>query len=108
MALLWASDEPLPVRAVLDRLNADRGEPLAYTTVMTVLGRLAERGAARRTLAGRSYLYEAAVTDTAELAVRDVLRNHGGAALAHFVDQAWADASLRRRLERLMREPGGG
>lgn len=105
MEVLWAAVEPLPVRAVLNRLNGGRSEPLAYTTVMTVLSRLAERGAATRTAVGRGYAYRAAVRDAAELAVRDVVRDHGGAAIAHFINQAEADPALRERLRRPM---GGG
>jgi predicted transcriptional regulator len=107
MAVLWSAGEPLSVRAVLDRLNHGRSERLAYTTVMTVLTRLAERGAATRTLAGRGYVYQPAVKDAAELAVRDVVRDHGEAAVAYFVDQARADPRLRARLERLLDDRPG-
>lgn len=106
MAVLWSAGEPLAVRAVLDRLNQGRAEPLAYTTVMTVLTRLAERGAAKRAPAGRGYAYEAAVADAAELAVRDVVRDHGAAAVAHFVDQARADPQLLDRLRQLLSQDG--
>lgn len=60
---------------------------------------------ATRTTAGRGYAYRAAVRDAAELAVRDVVRDHGDAAIAYFVNQADADPALRERLRRLM---GGG
>lgn len=102
MDVLWAAGEPVTVRVVMDRLNHDRVEPLAYTTVMTVLTRLADRGAARRTKAGRGYVYEPAIADAAELAVRDVVRDHGEAAVTHFVTQARTDPQLLRRLERLL------
>jgi predicted transcriptional regulator len=106
MEVLWSAPEPLAVREVLDRLNRGRSEPLAYTTVMTVLTRLAERGAAGRTLAGRGYAYRAAVADAAELAVREVVRDHGAAAVAHLVDHARADPQLLSRLQQLLgREP---
>ena len=39
MELLWASPRPLSVADALEELNMDRD--LAYTTVMTVLDRLA-------------------------------------------------------------------
>ncbi|GGZ98874.1 BlaI/MecI/CopY family transcriptional regulator [Streptomyces bluensis] len=42
MDVLWRAKRPLPVRAVLDALNSTRPEQLAYTTVMTVLSRLAD------------------------------------------------------------------
>jgi predicted transcriptional regulator len=40
MDTVWASADPVCVREVLDALNARRSEPLAYTTVMTVMNRL--------------------------------------------------------------------
>lgn len=104
MQVMWAADAPLGVRAVLDRLNADRGAPLAYTTVMTVMARLAEKDILRRRLDGRGYLYEAVVRDAAAIAVRGVVRDFGDAALARFVDQARADPKLRRRLRDLLRD----
>ncbi|WP_216210885.1 BlaI/MecI/CopY family transcriptional regulator [Amycolatopsis aidingensis] len=54
MDVLWAHGEPLSVRAVHEGL-ADRD--LAYTTVMTVLSRLAAKNIVRRERAGRAWLY---------------------------------------------------
>src|SRR3954470_5305305 len=104
MEALWASPEPLSVRAVLERLNQDRRPPLAYTTVMTVMARLAEKDVLRRVKVGRGYLYKPAVADEAGLAVRDVIRDFGDSALAHFVDEPRAAPRLLKRLKRLMRE----
>lgn len=56
MAELWAADEPLPVRAVLERLQT--GRELAYTTVMTVLENLRRKGLVERIKAGRAYDYQ--------------------------------------------------
>ncbi|MDO3400276.1 BlaI/MecI/CopY family transcriptional regulator [Mycolicibacterium neoaurum] len=46
MDQLWRADEPLTVRQVHGELSAQRS--LAYTTVMTVLRRLADKGFARQ------------------------------------------------------------
>jgi predicted transcriptional regulator len=102
MKLMWASDQPMSVRDVFERLNRRRSRPLAYTTVMTVMARLAEKGILSRRLVGRSYEYEAIVPDVAAIAVRGVMRDFGQAALAHFVDEARANPKLLRRLERLV------
>ena len=104
METVWSAGQPLAVRDVLQTLNRDRDDPLAYTTVMTVLSRLAEKGVLYRRLEGRAYLYEAAATDEASIAVRGVLERFGEAAIARFVDEARADPRLRRRLQRLMEE----
>lgn len=106
MRALWAAAEPLTVRAVLEQLNRGRGVPLAYTTVMTVLSRLADKEILRRRRAGRGYAYEPAVSDEAEIAVREVVRDFGDAAVAHFVEEARGDPRLRRRLQRLLDEDG--
>jgi len=106
MELLWASEGKHSVRDVLEGLNEDRRPPLAYTTVMTVLSRLAEKGILERTPAGRGFAYSPAVDDEAAIAVQGVVRDYGEAALAHFVEQAKADPKLYRRLRRLMeKEP---
>lgn len=105
MDVLWGAGGPLPVRAVLAELNQDREPPLAYTTAMTVLSRLAERGVVRRARAGRGYAYQAAVSGVAEIAVRRLLADHGDAALASFVDQVDGNEELRVRLRRLVDEP---
>jgi predicted transcriptional regulator len=104
MEILWGANEPLNVPEVLSRLNADRSPQLAYTTAMTVMSRLADKEILRRRRQGRGYVYEPAVSDSAAIAVRNVLRDHGDAALAHFLEEARADPKARRRLERLLSE----
>lgn len=105
MDVLWAAGRPLTVREARDVLNAGRTPPLAYTTVLTVMSRLADKGALTRTPRGRGHQYAPAVTDAAALAVRDVIAAYGDAALSHFVDQASADPSLRDRLRALLEAP---
>ena len=104
MAVLWRSDVPLLVRQVAAALNSDRAEPLAYTTVMTVMSRLAGKGILARSRSGRRFVYAAVAADTAEIAVRGVLAEFGDAALARFVERAELDPRLRERLRRLMEQ----
>ena len=104
MEALWKADEPLTVRELLGRLNRGQREPLAYTTVMTVMNRLAEKGALRRKRRGRGYSYEPTADDAAGLAVQSVVREFGDAAVAQFVDQARGDPKLLRRLERMLED----
>lgn len=104
MDRVWAAPGPVAVRDVVDQLNKGRREQLAYTTVMTVMSRLAEKGILTRVREGRGYLYEAAAPDAAGLAVRGVLREHGDAALAHFVEEARADPKALKRLQKLLEE----
>lgn len=102
MDALWKSRRPLTVRAVLERVNARRETQLAYTTVMTVLTRLADKGIVDRRPEGRGFAYVPMVRDAAGIAVREVLRDFGDAAVAQFVDEARTDPKLLRRLERLL------
>jgi len=55
MEVLWDRGAPAVVRDVADALA---GRELAYTTVMTVLDRLAKKGFVRRQRDGRAWRYE--------------------------------------------------
>ena len=69
---LWVLGEG-NVRMVREQLLPKR--PLAYTTVMTMLDRLARKQAVSRRKAGRSFVYAATISreDIRQLAVRDLL-----------------------------------
>jgi predicted transcriptional regulator len=59
MEVLWANEpEPLRVRDVAARLD----QSLAYTTVMTLLVRLASKGLLQRQRRGRGYVYRSRVS----------------------------------------------
>ena len=100
---LWGLDRAGTVREILELVNSQRRPPLAYTTVMTVMARLADKGILKRHRACRGYVYEPAASGAAAIAVRGVLKDFGSAAVAHFVEAARADPKLLRRLEKLMR-----
>jgi predicted transcriptional regulator len=71
---------------------------------MTVMNRLTTKNVLRRHGERRSYVYEATATDAAGIAVREVIQTYGDAAVAHFVDEASADADILRRLRALLAE----
>jgi predicted transcriptional regulator len=104
MDAVWAAGAAVSVREIIDALNKGRAEPLAYTTVMTVMNRLADKQALARSPAGRSYVYEATAPDPAGIAVKNVIRTYGDEAMAHFVDEARADPAVWRRMQRMMTE----
>jgi predicted transcriptional regulator len=104
MEAIWEAGRPVSVREIVDTLNERRAEPLAYTTVMTVMNRLDAKEALARHGERRSYVYEATAPDVAGIAVRNVIRTHGDAALAHFVDEARADPGVLDRLRGLLAE----
>ncbi|WP_018505492.1 BlaI/MecI/CopY family transcriptional regulator [Parafrankia discariae] len=89
LAAIAAAGRPLTPAETL----AELGEPLAYTTVMTTLARLHDKGALTRTPAGRTYTYAPATdpdTLDAALTARQMTRllgagTHRAETLARFV-----------------------
>ena len=107
LATLWASDEALTPGQVQQRI-ADRS--LAYTTVLTILARLFDKGVVERERAGRAYAYRP-VLDRAGLAARQMraLLDCTGDrtdVLARFVSGLSADDE--RVLADLLRDETGG
>lgn len=109
MEVLWAATEPLAVRQVHQALSEDRD--LAYTTVMTVLVRLAGKDLASRQLDGRAWLYSAACSreeltaDAMHSALNEDPEDRS-AALVAFVEKVSADEAdlLRQALADLEAE----
>ncbi|WP_230423635.1 BlaI/MecI/CopY family transcriptional regulator [Streptomyces radicis] len=63
MSRVWEWNRPVTVREVLEDLRQQRS--IAYTTVMTVLDNLHQKGWVRREQEGRAYRYEAISTRAA-------------------------------------------
>ncbi|TNM27992.1 BlaI/MecI/CopY family transcriptional regulator [Streptomyces sedi] len=63
MTRVWEWNRLVTVREVLEDLRQDRS--IAYTTVMTVLDNLHQKGWVRREQEGRAYRYEAVSTRAA-------------------------------------------
>ena len=92
MDTLWTHGPDLSVRDVMDHLP-DRDKELAYTTVMTVLDRLAKKGMASRTRDGRAWRYtaDASREELAATALRsalDTVQADRKLAMLHFLDDA--------------------
>lgn len=99
------------VAEVVDALRSSQAREHAYTTVMTVMGRLHEKGVLLRDRRGRQYVYrpsapEAELIDRLSgLAVDRLVERYGSAALRHFaVRLADLDPETRRRLAALADE----
>lgn len=91
MRIAWGR-KSVTVRDVVAVLNKKR--PLAYTTVMTVMGRLAEKGLLVAEKSGKTYLYRAAHTreqfeaQAAGRVVQSLITDFGGeVALNQFVKE---------------------
>lgn len=96
MRAIWARGEPVTVRKVLGDVETDR--PLAYTTVMTVMGNLERKGWLRRHAEGRAYRYEPLVSAEEYSAglMRQALEasTDRPAVLMHFLQELSADEAL--------------
>jgi len=114
MRHLWKAG-PATVGEVLDAINAGGARRLAYTTVMTILVRLADKGYVNRVREGRQFRYAAAFPEdqlAAEIGRRELRRlidRHGAESLAGFAaDLVGADADLTARLRAIAGESGEG
>ncbi|MER7838160.1 BlaI/MecI/CopY family transcriptional regulator [Streptomyces sp. NPDC096040] len=99
LAALWAADQPLTARQVLERLPGD----LAYTTVLTILSRLHDKGMLVRHPEGRGYAYAPVRDEASQTAVQmHSLLKRGSdreAVLSRFVSElSQEDEQLLHRL----------
>ncbi len=90
MELCWQRDE-VTVRDIWSALQPTRA--LAYTTVMTIMQRLATKGILSARKQGKTYYYQATaqpdelIAQRAQAAVRDVLSNFGEVAITQFLKE---------------------
>lgn len=107
MDLVWASPEPMTVRHVMESLAPDR--PLAYTTVQTVMDRLAHKGLLLRRAEGKANAYSPARSqeDHTAAVMQEILYGAAdtNAALLHFVEliDEQQEHALRQALARRKR-----
>ena len=111
---LWETS-PATVRTVLDGVNRERDDALAYTSVMTVLDRLHEKRLVTRDRDGRAWRYaaryateDALVEHLGRREVERLVERLGDVALVQFaatLDDL--DPGTRQRLERLAARDDG-
>lgn len=107
MSVVWERGE-VTVQEVKDALEPTR--PLAYTTIMTVMNRLAEKGFLKRSKDGRAYVYSPAASQEklAGSMLRSLVRRLFGGqahrAIAHLLETEEAvDETELEHLEKLIR-----
>ncbi len=100
------------VGEVVEALHRSQPREHAYTTIMTVMSRLHEKGVLARERRGRQYIYrptasEAELVDRLSgLAVDRLVDRYGSAALRHFaVRLADLDPATREHLTALADQP---
>ncbi|HEV8276281.1 MAG TPA: BlaI/MecI/CopY family transcriptional regulator [Streptosporangiaceae bacterium] len=93
MRSIWARGQPVTVRDIVGDLQRDR--PVAYTTVMTVMGNLCRKGWLARQADGRAYRYQPLVSaeEYSASMMRQALAasNDRAAALMHFIGDLSAE-----------------
>lgn len=105
MEFIWSQEGPVTVNAILPVL---KGRTRAYTTIMTIVTRLHEKGLIERARQGRSFVYWPAGSrdELAARALHELISSaeHPEAVLAHFVEDLRASPDLLRRLRKLVEE----
>lgn len=109
MRLMWVRGSA-SVREIVEVLEAN-GRSLAYTTVMTVMARLAEKGLLTRQRSGRMHVYRPTSTQngflrqTAAKRVQQLVEDFGDMAMAQFLAEVTdLDPERRRQLKSLAGE----
>src|SRR3954454_4416385 len=109
MEAVWAHDE-VSVRQVMEMLNAKASKPRAYTTYMTIMRRLDDKGLLERRREGKTDFYRPAYAreEYAQLRAQAegnaLVDRYGDVALGHFARQIeQLDPAQRRALQRLAR-----
>lgn len=114
MEIVWERGR-VSVRQVLEVLTAERPGSVAYTTVMTVMQRLAEKGLLGRERAGNTDHYaarqsrEAFFAESSGQIVRALIEDFGDIAIAQFLAEIERidPARLRRLRDRAGLGDGG-
>ena len=91
MEIVWKAMKPISVSDVVQILSKKRG--IAYTTVMTIMTRLAEKGLLKRITLGKAYLYKPAyskdtfLTRVSRKIIKNLVSSFGDRAIAHFAKE---------------------
>lgn len=106
MKVIWESDTPLKPSEVLERLD----EGYAYTTVMTVLKRLNDKGLLKRVKKGKAYLYQSSekkenfAKSRLKKLFASVLGTYNELAITQFVDSLEDNPEDIQKLKKYLNE----
>lgn len=112
MEIIWQSSGSIAVRTVTQSLQKRR--QIAYTTVMTIMNRLMDKGLLNRQQDGRVYLYSSAVSKDKFLSrvshqiVKNLVASFGDIAIANFTKEIEKiPLAKRRKLIRQLKKANG-
>jgi predicted transcriptional regulator len=108
LKILWDREGPSSVRDVLEAVNRHVDPPRAYTSVMSLLNVMTDKGLLRRSPQGRAFLYEP--VSPREQTLRSLLgetleRVYNGSAsllVAHLLDQSRPSADELEQIRSLL------
>jgi len=108
MEEVWRREGETTVREVMEALNRRTKRPRAYTTYMTVMRRLNDKGLLKRRRTGRQDAYVPRLSEEeyqerrAAAEVRQLVDQFGDVALAHFARSlSTLDPARQRALRRV-------
>lgn len=98
MGIIWSAGEPVTVRYVYERIQGKR--KLAYTTIMTVMARLAEKKILDRDKSSRAYLYTALVSRNTMLGIslKSLANQYFGGAIPPLVEHLMGHKVTKRQM----------
>ena len=114
LRVIWERG-PSTVREVMNALNQER--PRAYTSVMSLMNVMAEKGLLRTQPQGRAFVYSAQISQarTQSDIVRDLLRRvfdgSASALVMHLLEEAKPDSKeldeIRKTISKFAQKKGG-
>lgn len=108
MHVIWGSSTPLKPSEVLERI----GEGYAYTTIMTSLVRLNDKGLLKREKDGKAYRYcctrsrESFLKKNLSRVFLSLFDDYGDLVISQFVDSLSNDPESIRKLKEAVNEKG--
>ena len=109
LKVLWR-DGRVPVRPVREALS--EGRDLAYTSVMTMMNIMVEKGYLRRTKQGNGFVYEPTITQESTLKrmLRDTVNRlfdgSVSAAMVHLLDGSDLNEDELKEVQKIVRRKG--
>ncbi|MFC5591647.1 BlaI/MecI/CopY family transcriptional regulator [Sporosarcina soli] len=111
MNIIWEGSD-LSVQDVVEQLNENQDDQkeYAYTTIMTVMSRLVEKGVLKKEKSGRKYLYQAVfqkdeyIKHKSDQAVKGLLNRFGDVAISRFVDTVGSDPEQLNKLKQFIEQ----
>lgn len=108
MEVIWLKNTEVSVRDVFETLSSTR--EIAYTTVMTIMGRLAEKGVLIKRKEGNAFLFSPVITredfttQMVDNVIDDLLSDYSEAAIASFISRVGAkDLETIEKLEKMLK-----